>query len=126
MEQEDRHVSYAEAKTVIKAHSRKRWKDQHPNFNLSDSYYKLSRPDQVVLLRLRTGHNRLNSHMFRKFGIGESEMCPCKSDIMDAEHLLQHCCLHDDIRRATWPDPTPRRDKFFEASWPDTTPLRDN
>ncbi|XP_041351095.1 uncharacterized protein LOC121370061 [Gigantopelta aegis] len=32
-----------------------------------DDYHLLSRLEQVTLLRLRTGHNRLNAHMFRKF-----------------------------------------------------------
>ena len=41
-------------------------------------------PEQVILLRLRTGHNRLNAHMYNKFKVGESEMCPCDADIMTA------------------------------------------
>nr|KAG5713187.1 hypothetical protein BaRGS_007714 [Batillaria attramentaria] len=93
MEQEARHVSYAEEKTIVKALSKKTWKEQHPNCNESDSYHKLNRPDQVILFRLRTGHNRLNAHMYSKFRIGESEKCACNADVMNAEHLLQHCQL---------------------------------
>ena len=37
-------------------------------------------------------------HMYSKFKVGESEMCPCNTDIMTAEHLLQHCQLHDALR----------------------------
>ena len=70
---------------------RKKWKQQLPNNNQSDSLHKLNRPEQVILFRLRTGHNRLNTHMYNKFKVGESEMCPCNADIMIAEHLLQHC-----------------------------------
>ena len=40
-------------------------------------------------------------------------MCPCNADIMTAEHLLQHCPLHDAMRRDTWPDPTLLRDKLY-------------
>nr|KAG5704153.1 hypothetical protein BaRGS_009683 [Batillaria attramentaria] len=34
-----------------------------------DDYHCLTRQEQVILLRLRTGHNRLNAHMHRKFGL---------------------------------------------------------
>ena len=48
-----------------------------------------------------------------KFKVGESEMCPCNANIMTAEHLLQHCQLHDALRRDTWPEPTLLRDKLY-------------
>ena len=73
---------------------RKKWKQQHPNYNQSDSLHKLNRTEQVLLFRLRTGHNRLNAHRYDKFKAGESEMCPRNADIMRAEHLLQQCQLH--------------------------------
>ena len=76
-------------KTIIKTLSKKKWKQQHPNSNQSDSFHKLNRPEQVILFRLRTGHNRLNAHMYNKFKVDESGMCPCNTDIMTAEHLLQ-------------------------------------
>ena len=62
----------------------------------SDNRHKLNRPDQVILFRLRTGHNRYrhNTHIYSKFELDESEMCPCNADTMTAEHLLQHCELY--------------------------------
>ena len=51
--------------------------------------------------------------MYNKFKVGESEMCPCNADIMTAEHLLQHCQLHDSMRRDMWPEPTLLRDKLY-------------
>ena len=51
--------------------------------------------------------------MYNKFMVGESEMCPCNADIMTAEHLLQHCRLHDALRRDMWPEPTLLRDTFY-------------
>ena len=107
LEQHDKQVSYAEEKAIIKALFKKKWKQQHPNSNPSDCYQKLNRPDQVILFRLRTGHNRL-----RKFKIGESEKCPCGAAVMNTEHLLQHCPLHNATRQETWPEPTPVRDKL--------------
>ena len=51
--------------------------------------------------------------MYSKFKVGESEMCPCNADIMTEEHLLQHCQLHDALRRDMWPEPKPLRDKLY-------------
>ena len=51
--------------------------------------------------------------MYNKFMVGESEMCPCNADIMTAEHLLQHCRVHDALRQDMWPEPTLLRDKLY-------------
>ena len=67
---------------------------------------------QVIQFRLRTGHNRLNAHMYSKFKVGESERCPCDT-YMTAEQLLQHCQLHDPLRRDMWPEPIPLRIKLY-------------
>ena len=64
-------------------------------------------------MKSRTGHNRQNAHMFSMFKVGESEMHPCKADIMNAEHVLQNFQLHDALRRDMWPEPIPLRDKLY-------------
>ena len=51
--------------------------------------------------------------MYNKFKVDESEMCSCNADIMTAEHLLQHCPLHDALRRDTRPEPILLRDKLY-------------
>ena len=99
LDQEDRYTSYTDEKTIIKTLTTKRWKQQHPKFNQPDRSHRLDRPEQVILFMQRTGHNRLNAHMYSKFKVGKSEMCPSKADIMTAEHLL-----HDAPRRDMWPD----------------------
>ena len=113
LEQEDRYTFYTDEKTIIKTLSKKKWRQQHPNYNQSDSLHNLNRPEQVILFRLRTGHNRRNAHMYNKFKVGESEMCPCNADIMTAETLLQHCQLHDAMRWDMWPEPTLLSDKLY-------------
>ena len=35
------------------------------------------------------------------------------ADIMTAEHLLQHCRLHNALRRDMWPELTLLRDKLY-------------
>ena len=37
-----------------------------------DDYHALTRDEQVVLIRLRTGHNRLKFHMCSKLKLGPS------------------------------------------------------
>ena len=113
LDQEDGYTSHSHEKIIIKTLTMKRWKQQHPNFNQSDILDRLNRPEQVVLFRMRTEHDRLNAHMYSKFKVGESEMYPCNADIMTAEHLLQHCQLHDALRRDMWPEPNPLRDKIY-------------
>ena len=106
-------TSFTDEKTIIKTLSKKKWKRQHPNSNQSDSLNKLNGPEQVILFRLRTAHNRLNTNIYNKFKVGESETCPCNADIMTAEHLLQHCQPHDALRRHMWPNPSLQRDKLY-------------
>ena len=74
-------------------------KDNKYTTAVLDSLHKLNRPEQVLLFRMRTGHNRHSAHMHSKFKAGESEMCPCNADIMTSEHLLQRCQSHDALRR---------------------------
>ena len=74
LEQVYRYTSYTDEKTIIKTLSMNKWKQQLPNYNQSDSLNKLNRPERVILFRLRTGHNRLNAHIYNKFKVGESEM----------------------------------------------------
>ena len=45
--------------------------ERQAGHTISDCYYKLNR---VILLR--TGHTRLNAHLFNKMKIGQSGICP--------------------------------------------------
>nr|KAG5699264.1 hypothetical protein BaRGS_000466 [Batillaria attramentaria] len=68
--QEEQELNFEEAKTIVREIQRRRWRQEHPDHNNSDGYYHLSREDQVIIVRLRTGHCRLKHHMFTKFNIG--------------------------------------------------------
>ena len=94
--------TYHEAKTTVKAAINRRWKIQHPQHRPKDPVYSLSRQDQVIILRLRNGHNRLRHHMYRRFKIGESAACPCGAARQDASHILQDCELYCDLREEIW------------------------
>ena len=68
-----------------------------------DDYHLLSREQQVVLVRLRAGHNRLNSHMHRKLKLAPSPTWPCGQDNQTTEHVLQRCPLYKATREDVWP-----------------------
>jgi len=112
-EQADRSTSYPEAKTIIKTQLLSKWDQQHPHFNKADPYYSLTRREQVSIFRLRTGHNRLNYHMYTKLRIGQTEQCPCGTGNQTTEHLLQSCPLYEALRKQTWPDTTPVAQKLY-------------
>ena len=40
-----------------------RWREKHPEYNMNDPIKVLDRKEQVIIFRLRTGHNQLKEHM---------------------------------------------------------------
>ena len=94
-EQHVNNVSFSEKKTLIRALTK-------PKLH-RDDYHLLSRKQQVILVRLHTGHNRLNSHMHRKLKLAPSPTCPCGRDEQTTEHVLQRCPLYKATREDEWP-----------------------
>ena len=47
-------------KDGIKLLTAGKWHQKHTNFNQREGYHCLERADQIILIRLRTGHNRMN------------------------------------------------------------------
>ena len=84
-----------------------------PDGSKSDGYFCLTRSEQVILLKLCTGHNKRNAHLFNKLETGQSEMCSCDTTPVITERLLQHCPFHDGLRRAAWPENRPLREKLY-------------
>ena len=113
LDQNDTAVSYEDEKTIIKSLLQRKWHTEHPDYNKNDAYYNLSRADQVIMLRLRTGHNRLNAHLYNKLRIGQTEQCPCNTGPMTTEHLLQICPLQDALRKTTWPEGEALRERLY-------------
>ena len=71
---------------------------------IHDDYHKLDRAGQVILIRLRTGHNRPNAHINKKLKSAPSSMCICNIEDQTTEHILQRCPNHTNIRNQLWPD----------------------
>ncbi|PVD26822.1 hypothetical protein C0Q70_11969 [Pomacea canaliculata] len=106
-ERQDRSTTFSEVKTIIKAKQHNKWLQQHPRFNRNDPYYLLTRAEQVIIFRLRTGHNRLNHHLYTKLRIGQTDQCPCQTGSQTTAHLLQECPMHEELRHRIWTDETP-------------------
>ena len=80
---------------------------------MPDDYYTLDRAGQVTLIRLRTGRNRLNSHMHRKMNLVPSPLCTCRTEDQTTEHILQRCPAYQHLRQQTWSDGTSLHQKLF-------------
>ena len=90
-EQPEVPITYNHQKRIIKS-------IRQPQRQTQDDYQSMSRLEQIVILRLRTGHNRLRSHMYTKFKIGSSAMCTCGQALQTAEHILQDCLEYGTLR----------------------------
>ena len=93
-EQPDAPVSYREKVTIIKSIIKPR--------HTSDAYHALNRAEQVTMVRLSSGHNRLNAHMHKKYRLVQSPKYPCGEEDKTAEHVIQRCKRFDQERSATW------------------------
>jgi len=80
-----------------------------------DDFHKLNREDQVIIVRLRTGHNRLNAHMNRKFKLVPSPICPCGLEDQTTDHILQRCPKLQKQRDQSWPTATSVETKLYGA-----------
>ena len=77
------------------------------------AYHHLDRHGQVVLARLRSGHNKLNAHIHRTLNIVPSPTCPCGEEDQTTEHILQRCNRHQPERIAQWLSGTPLHQKLY-------------
>ena len=102
--QPDNSVSYIEKRTLVKAAMRPK--------TTRDAYHLLERRQQVVIMRLRTGHNRLNAHMNRKMKLTPTPTCDCGLSDQTAAHILQDCPLFQNQRTMVWPEAVPLQVKL--------------
>ena len=64
-------------------------------------------------MRLRTGHNRLNAHMFRKMKLASSPACNCGLEDQMVERVLQMCPLLQKARQNVWPTAVQQHTKLY-------------
>ena len=108
--------TYKEAKTLINSAIHYRWNEEHPQYKPRDSIYQLPRADQVAIFRLRTGHNRLQHHLFSRSKVGDGPNCPCGASRQDAQHILQDCPQLEEARRKYWPEPREMNQKLYGSA----------
>ena len=106
-EQCGNNVNFNEKKTVIRALTMPK--------SQRDDYHLLLREQQVVLVRFRTGHNRLNSHMHRKLNLTSSPACTSGQEDQTTKHILQRCPLHKATREDVWPVSTSLMTKLYSC-----------
>ena len=105
MEQEKLPITLKQKNTIMKNMFRAK--------KIPDDYHTLDRAGQIRLIRLRTGHNRLNSHMHRKMNLVPSPLCPCGTEDQTTEHILQRCPAYQHLRQQTWSDGTSLHQKLY-------------
>ena len=106
-EQEVNEITFFEKKRAIQAIRREQ---NQP----SDDYHTLDRLGQIIIFRLRTGHNRLNKHMY-KLRLSASPLCPCGLYEQTAEHVLQDCPLYSQLRNDFWLNGSTLHSKLYGA-----------
>ena len=82
--------SYREAKTILRNNFRKEWRQRLDIGTEEDSIHHLDRAAQVTILRPRTGHCQLLSHLHR-LKISHSDECPHGIGPQSPKHILQSC-----------------------------------
>ena len=107
---------YAESKTLVKAAMARKWKRDHTDSDPSDPIHGMTRSQQTIIFRLRTVHNRLRQHMYRRFKVGDSKICPCGHAPQNTEHVLETCSSHRQLRARTWPNHTPLEKKLYDTT----------
>ena len=105
--QPENSVSFMEKQTLVKATFR--------TTTSRDAYHFLSRQQQVMIFRLRTGHCRLNAHLFKKMKLAPSPTCSCGLEDQTPEHILQTCPLFQAEREQMWLTATPLHTKLYDC-----------
>ncbi|XP_041375286.1 uncharacterized protein LOC121388124 [Gigantopelta aegis] len=102
LQQVSQPTSYSEVKTIIM----NRWKirmevEVEVEVEKEDNLESMDRTQQVTIFRMRTGHCRLLSHLYR-LRLAHTDECPCGTDAQTPEHILQSCPSYSILRQETW------------------------
>ena len=63
----------------------------------SDSYYCMAGADQVILIRLRTGHTMMDALMYSMLKACQTDCCPCNTAQTTGQHLPQYYPIYDAV-----------------------------
>ncbi|KAK7108730.1 hypothetical protein V1264_016409 [Littorina saxatilis] len=105
-EQQPSNLTYSEARTLIRNRQKSTFKKKNNVYNPhEDALHQLTRHEQTIVFRLRTGHCGPNSHL-KRIGIRQSALCHCGEADQTPDHFLQTCQLHCSERKHVWPTGT--------------------
>ena len=76
----------------------------------------LDRWQQVVVMKLRTGHSRLNALMFSEMKLATSPTCNYDLEDQAAEYTLQRCPLLQTARTNAWPTAVQLHTKLYGSN----------
>ena len=116
-QQQPRHpVSFKESKTLLKCKYKQDWRQKNGGYIPDqDQYQKLSRKEQTIIFRLRTGHCSLKKHM-KRIGKSETATCQCGSEDQTPYHILQVCAHFEGLRQEVWGTHTPFEEKLWGSA----------
>jgi hypothetical protein len=106
-EQQSKEVTFFEQRRAI--HAARRGQNK-----LRDDYHTFDKQGLTIILRLRTGHNRLNKHIYR-FCLSATPQCTSCLSEQTVQHVLQECPLSDHLRGMYWPDGSTQHSKLYGA-----------
>ena len=112
MNQTEHPVSFPEVKSILKNCFHAQWKNRMGANTEDDDIERLTRAQQVVIFRLRTGHCRLLAHLCR-LRISHTDECPCGTGTQTPEHVLQTCPTFSDLREKFWPQTVDLKEKLW-------------
>ena len=87
LEQSAHPMSYSKARTIVRSSFKTEWWQHLDIGTEEDSVHQLNRVAQVTILRLRTRHCQLLSHIHR-LKISHSDECPCGTGLQTTNHIL--------------------------------------
>ena len=106
-------ISHVSNSPIKKTHFSVRKCQRWNNVKVLFEILVYTRKEQVDIFRLRTGHNRLNSHMNKKMKKVSSPLCPCGEAEQDSRHVLQDCRQQHRERKELWPTATSLHEKLY-------------
>ena len=102
-----------DSKTIVTPSKKRRPSSALGQCTEKDDFHFLDRWQQVVVMRLCMGHNRLNAQMFKQMKLAPSPICNCGLDDQVAEHILQKCQLLQTARTNVWPTAVQLHTKLY-------------
>ncbi|KAK7094328.1 hypothetical protein V1264_007968 [Littorina saxatilis] len=115
-EQQPSNLTYSEARTLLRNRQKSTFKKKNNGYNPhEDALHQLTRHEQTIVFRLRTGHCGLNCHL-KRIGIRQSALCHCGKADQTPDHFLQTCQLHCSERKHVWPTGTSLHTKLWGST----------